>query len=81
LQNVKGNLVSGIIKTVGVVIDQRHFSETKLYKRVNSNGILEGKYRGYCLPRGIKKAQTMYELFSSKHLKWNAEIDNPVKIL
>jgi hypothetical protein len=50
LQNVKSNSFCGIIETVGLIIDQRYFLETKaLIKELIAHGIT-GEHRGHCLP-------------------------------
>jgi len=79
LQNVKSNSFSGKIKTVGVIIDQRHFSETNAFiKELIANGILEDNIEVIVYREALKKStNNVRATFSSKHLKWNAEIDNP----
>jgi hypothetical protein len=79
LQNAKGNSSSGIIKTVGLVIDQRYFLETDaLIKEFIANGILEENIEvivyGDMFKNNINSGRVT---FGSKHLQWNAEIDNP----
>jgi hypothetical protein len=79
LQNVKGNSISGIIKTVGLVIDQRYFLETDaLIKEFIANGILKENIEVIVYGDMIKNnINSRRVTFGSKHLKWNAEIDNP----
>lgn len=79
LHKINSNTVSGIIKTVGVVIDQRHFSETKAFiNELIANGILEENIEVIVHREATKKSiNNVRPTFSSKHLKWNAEIDNP----
>ncbi|MEZ7498020.1 hypothetical protein QO200_04640 [Flavobacterium sp. Arc3] len=79
LQNVKSNSVSGIIKTVGVIIDQRHFLETNAFiNELIANGILEENIEVVVYREAVKKStNNVRATFSSKHLEWNAEIDNP----
>jgi hypothetical protein len=79
LQNVKSNSISGIIKTVGLVIDQRYFVEIKaLTTEFIANGILEENIEVIVYRDTFIKSMNMeYTTFGSKHLKWNSVINNP----
>jgi hypothetical protein len=59
-----------------VVIDQRHFLETKaLINELIANGILEENIEVIVYERHKKSTNNVQNTFSSKHLKWNAEIE------
>ncbi|CAM3041839.1 DUF6913 domain-containing protein [Flavobacterium frigoris] len=78
LQNVNSDSVSEIIKTVGVVIDQRHFSESKSFiNELIANGILKENIDVIVYRETLKNStNNVRAIFSSKHLKWNGKIDN-----
>jgi hypothetical protein len=77
-QGVKYNAVSGIIKTVGLISDQRYFSETEaLIKELVATGILEGNIEILSYGETVRKSSIPgTSAFTSKDLKWNAKIDN-----
>lgn len=78
LPDVNHNVVSGIIKTVGLITHQRYFSETEaLVKELVATGISEGDIEiVYYIDSGRSNNRKPGTIFSSKDLKWNAEIDN-----
>lgn len=78
--NVKSSTLTGSIKTVGVLIDESYFLEKKaLIKELTANGILEENIKVIVYKDRFKKNERNSQpAFSSKHIKWNGEIDNTV---
>jgi hypothetical protein len=78
LQNVKSNSLCGTIKTVGLIIDQRYFVETKtLIKELIANGILRENIEVIIYHDTFRKTnKTAQNTFGPKHLNWNAEINS-----
>jgi hypothetical protein len=78
LQNVKA-IPFGIIETVGLIIDQRYFLETKaLIKEFIAHGILQENIEVIVYHTFRKTINALQNTFSPKHLNWNAEINNTV---
>ena len=80
IQNVKSNSSSGIIKTVGLIIDQRYFLETKaLIKEFIAYGVLQENIEVIVYQDRFRKTiNSVQNTFSPKHLNWKAEINNTV---
>ncbi|MGO4822117.1 MULTISPECIES: DUF6913 domain-containing protein [unclassified Flavobacterium] len=79
LQNVKSSAVSGTVKTVGLLVDQSYFSETQLLiQDLIDKGILKEDITVLVYKDKFKKNRSALRAsFSSKHLKWNSEINSP----
>ena len=72
LQNVKSALVANSIKTVGLLVDEGYFRETKaLIECLTEKGILEENIEVIIYRDKLKKNRD-----NAKHLKWNASINN-----
>jgi hypothetical protein len=79
LQSKGANAVSRLIKTVGLIVDQRHFSETKSFtNELIGNGFLEEDIEVLFYRAGVtKNTNNVKPAFGAEDLKWNGEIDNP----
>lgn len=81
LQNVKSNSSSLPIQTVGVVIDESYFNETKaLLEELMAGGIFENNIKIIVYRDKLKKNGVISQpTFNIKHLNWKAEfIDSTV---
>jgi hypothetical protein len=78
LQNVKSALAANSVKTVGLLIDESHFRETKaLIKGLTEEGILEENIEVIIYRDKLRKSRDNTKpAFNAKHLKWNATINN-----
>jgi len=78
LQHIKSALANDSIKTVGLLIDESYFWETKaLLKGLADNGILEENIEVIIYRDKLKKNRTNTKpTFTDAHLKWNAAISN-----
>jgi hypothetical protein len=78
LQNVKSALVANSIKTVGLLVDEGYFRETKaLIECLTEKGILEENIEVIIYRDKLKKNRDNTKpAFNAKHLKWNASINN-----
>jgi hypothetical protein len=79
LHNVKSNILSVGIQTVGLLIDASHFSEKDaLIKELIANGIPEKSIKTIVYKDRFKSNEVNSQLgFSDKHLNWKGEIKNP----
>ncbi|MFE3867174.1 DUF6913 domain-containing protein [Flavobacterium sp. LS2P90] len=79
LHNLKGNILSVGIQTVGLLIDASHFSEKEaLIKELTANGIPEKNIKIIVYKDRFKLNEANSQLgFSDKHLNWKGEITNP----
>jgi hypothetical protein len=78
LLNKKSNSFSGKIKTIGLLVDESYLVETKfLVEELKSYGFLEEDIDAVIYKSKLK-SQSKYSktTFSSRHLKWNAKINN-----
>lgn len=78
LRNVETALTGNTIKTVGLLIDESCFWETKaLIKGLTENGILTEKIEVIIYRDTLKKNRTnTKQTFTDKHLKWNTTINS-----
>jgi hypothetical protein len=79
LQNVKSNASALSIQTVGVLIDESYFHETKaLIKELIANGISGNNVKIIVYRDKLKKNEVYPQpTFGIKHLNWKAQITNP----
>lgn len=80
LHNVKSVALTDSIQTVGLLIDESHFSEKEaLVKELIANGILEKNLKIIVYRDKFKKNEIYtYPTFGSRHLNWNSEITDPI---
>lgn len=80
LQNSRSNPDSSTIKTVGLVVDESYFSETKaLLKSLPSYGILESDIEVLIYNDKLKKNKEQnFPVCSVSDLRWNATIDSSI---
>ena len=79
LHNVKSNILSVGIQTVGLLIDASHFSEKESFiEELVANGIREENIKVIIYNGRFKLNDANSQLgFSDKHLNWKGEIKNP----
>ena len=79
LHNVKSNILSVGIQTVGLLIDASHFSEKEAFiQELTANGIPEENIKVIVYKDRFKLNEVNSQLgFSDKNLNWNGEITNP----
>ena len=79
LHNVKSNILSVGIQTVGLLIDASHFSEKEAFiEELTANGIPEENIKVIVYKDRFKLNEVNSQLgFSDKNLNWNGEITNP----
>ena len=79
LHNVKSNILSVGIQTVGLLIDASHFSEKEAFiQELTANGIPEQNIKVIVYKDRFKLNEVNSQLgFSDKNLNWNGEITNP----
>jgi len=79
LHNVKSNILSVGIETVGLLIDASHFSEKKAFiEELVANGIPEKNIKVIVYKDRFKLNEANSQLgFSAKNLNWNGQITNP----
>lgn len=79
LHNVKSNILSVGIQTVGLLIDASHFSEKEAFiQELIANGIPEENIKVIVYKDRFKLNEVNSQLgFSDKNLNWNGEITNP----
>lgn len=79
LHNVKSNILSVGIQTVGLLIDASHFSEKEAFiQELTANGIPEENIKIIVYKDRFKLNEVNSQLgFSDKNLNWNGEITNP----
>jgi len=78
LHNVKASTSITSIQTVGLLIDESYFFEKEaLVKEIIANGVLENNIKILVYRDKLKKDEVYTQLtFGSKHLNWNAKINN-----
>lgn len=79
LHNLKSNILSVGIQTVGLLIDASHFTEKEaLIKELIANGIPEKSIKTIVYKDRFKLNDVNSQFgFSDKHLSWNGAIENP----
>lgn len=79
LHNVKSNILSVGIQTVGLLIDASHFSKKEAFiEELTANGIPEENIKVIVYKDRFKLNEVNSQLgFSDKNLNWNGEITNP----
>jgi hypothetical protein len=80
LQNSRSNPDSSTIKTVGLLVDETYFLETKaLVTSLLSQGVLESNIDVLIYKDKLKKNKAQsFPAFSASDLGWNATIDSTV---
>jgi hypothetical protein len=78
-KNVKYHSLSGIVNNIGLIVDEKYFSQIKdLMMDLAANGVLEDNIEVIVLgDRCEKGTNTGHTIYCSKHLKWNGKINNP----
>ncbi|HEX9152381.1 MAG TPA: hypothetical protein VF842_09880, partial [Flavobacterium sp.] len=78
MQNVKSNVPSTLIQTVGLLIDATYFSEKEaLIKELVANGFSENNIKVIVYRDKFKKSDAhTHPAFGAKHLNWKGEIAN-----
>jgi hypothetical protein len=78
LHNVKSNILSVGMQTVGLLIDASHFSEKEAFiQELTANGIPEENIKVIVYKDRFKLNEVNSQLgFSDKNLNWNGEITN-----
>lgn len=79
LDNVKSSALSGIVQTVGLLIDESYFSEKEdLVKELIANGISEKNIKIIVYRDKLNKKEAYSQpTFSTKQLNWKAENTDP----
>jgi hypothetical protein len=79
LHNVKSNILSVGIQTVGLLVDASRFSEKEAFiQELTANGIPEENIKVIVYKDRFKLNEVNSQLgFSDKNLNWNGEITNP----
>ena len=79
LHDLKSNILSVEIETVGLLIDASHFSEKEvLINELIANGIPKKSIKVIVYRDRFKSNEVNSQFgFSDKHLNWKGEIENP----
>jgi hypothetical protein len=80
LQNLKSNVSTDVVQTVGLLIDASYFSgKEALVKELIANGISEKNIKIIVYNDKSKKSDAhIYSSFGAKHLNWKGEITEPL---